>query len=102
MAESRVIEGPDGRLLWLTQEPTASELVRLGFEEVRQAAAPHPAVCVYVLEALQLLRESITSREAHEALEREATLVVAGSDASEALDEDKEVVRDAYRRRFAA
>jgi len=99
-----VIDGPNGRQLQLEQQPTHDDLVRLTFDEVRRAARTQPLVCVYLLESLELLHESLshaglTDRLA--VLEQEAQLVVAGCAAStELLRVDVAVVEEAYRMRF--
>ena len=45
--------GEGGRRLVVPHRPTHDDLVRLTFDETRRAAAPHPTVCIYLLEALR-------------------------------------------------
>jgi uncharacterized membrane protein len=76
------------------------ELVRLAFDETRRAAARDPAVCRYLLEALDALIESLcadglTSRTKE--LARQRRLVVAGCGRTELLDEDIAAIRAAAR-----
>src|SRR5690606_38668981 len=47
-----------GRLV-LTEEPAHDDLVRGAVEELRRAAAPHPSVCIYLLEALHQTRSAL-------------------------------------------
>lgn len=94
---------PDGRCLLLPQQPTLEELVALTFDEVRRAAAPHPTVCVYLLEALHLLVEVVAASglPARAApLEAQAELVVAGAEMADLLPADLELVRLAHAKRF--
>lgn len=89
----------------LVQQLDGDDLVRLAFGELRRAAATQPTVCIYLLEALQLLREGLDaeglpSRTA--VLVDQARLVVAGCEASDVLPADLDDVRRAYDRRFAA
>ncbi len=94
----------DCRVL-LVEQPTGDDLVRLAFGELRRAAATQPTVCIYLLEALHLLREGLdaaglSSRTA--VLVEQARLVVAGCEASDVLSVDLDGVRGAYDKRFAA
>ncbi len=93
------------RRVVLTQQPTHDDLVRLAFDETRRAAAAQPTVCVYLLEALELLGESLSHaglgpRAA--VLTEQARLIVAGCEAADPLTADLELVRRAYAKRFAA
>lgn len=93
-----------GRRLLVPEEVTHADLVHLAFDELRRAAAPHPAVCVYLLEALRLLSDSLTAARLGDRvalLHEQARLVVAGAEQAGGLDEDVEQVREAWRRRFA-
>jgi len=99
-----VIDGSDGRQLQMEQQPTHDQLVRLTFDEVRRAARSQPLVCVYLLESLELLHESLSHAgltDRLSVLEQQAELVVAGCTSSTALlRSDVAVVEEAYRRRF--
>lgn len=89
----------------MAQQPTTDELVRLAFEETRQAAAPYPAVCVYLLEALAMLIESLQAAglgERTPGLLEQARLVTAGCGHDGVLDHDVDAVRDGYMKRFAS
>jgi uncharacterized membrane protein len=89
----------------LVEQPTGDDLVRLAFGELRQVAATQPAVCIYLLEALHLLREGLDAAglsNRTEVLVEQARLVVAGCEAAEVLPADLEGVRSAYDRRFAS
>jgi uncharacterized membrane protein len=92
-----------GRRLVLAQSPTPSTLVELAFDEVRQAAAAHPTVCIYLLEALHLIERSLIAAGLPgqvAPLRRQAELTVAGASRSDLLDEDLREVRTAFTRRF--
>ncbi|MCJ7782028.1 MAG: DUF2254 domain-containing protein, partial [Acidimicrobiia bacterium] len=93
------------RRVVLVEQPDGDDLVRLAFGELRRAAATQPTVCIYLLEALHLLREGLdatglSSRTA--VLVEQARLVVAGCEAADLLPADLADVRRAYDRRFDA
>ena len=97
------LTGDGDRRLFLCQQHTHDELVRLTFDEVRQAAAALPVVCVYLLEALELLHLSVVAAGLHDrsdVLAEQARLVLAGCEAADLLPHDLAVVRDAYEKRF--
>lgn len=94
----------DGRQLLLPQQHTHEGLIRLTFDEVRRAAADQATVCIYLLEALELLKEAsdaagLSARTP--ALVEQADLVVAGCDAADLLPADLRLVVAAYEKRFA-
>jgi uncharacterized membrane protein len=96
---------PGGGWLVTPHLHSHDDLVRLAFDEVRRAAAPHPSVCLYLLEALYLLREAVRASgpvPGTGAIVEQARLVVLGCEAAELLPADVENVRRAYRTRFAA
>jgi uncharacterized membrane protein len=93
----------DGRRLVLAERPTHHDLVQLAFDEPRRAAAAHPSVCVYLLEALALLHEAVEAAgltDRKEVLIEQAQLVVAGCEAADNLPADRHRVRAAYDKRF--
>lgn len=97
------IEDEHGRRLVLAESPTPANLVDLAFDEIRRAAAGHPTVCIYLIEALHLIERSLVAaglpgRVAP--LRRQAELTVAGASRSDLLDEDLREVREAFTRRF--
>jgi len=99
----RVQHGHEGQQLVVTQQPTHGELVALAFDETRRAAAAQPTVCVYLLEALYLLKESLDTRGLDDRihlLADQARFVIAGCEAADLLPADIEVVRHAYAKRF--
>lgn len=101
----RELSGDRDRRVVLVEQHRWDDLVRLTFSELRRAAATQPTVCIYLLEALHLLREGLDaaglpSRTA--ILVEEARLVVAGCEAADLLSADLDDVRGAYDRRFAA
>jgi len=97
------LTGDRGRRVVLVEQPNGDDLVRLTFGELRRAAATQPTVCIYLLEALHLLREGLdaaglSSRTA--VLVEQARLVVAGCEAANVLPADLDDVRSAYDNRF--
>jgi uncharacterized membrane protein len=102
---AREVECDDrGRRLIHAHRHTHTDLARLAFDEIRRAAGPHPAVCIYLLEALHLLEQSLpTGAESHgDELRRQAELVVAGAEASDLLVADLGEVRRVHLRLFVA
>ncbi|MDQ6727590.1 MAG: DUF2254 domain-containing protein [Actinomycetota bacterium] len=96
-------EGDDGRTLILPEQPTHDDLVRLTFDETRRAAAGQPTVCIYLIEAIDLVRETLASSGLPDrtgVLVEEAGLIVAGCEAAGLLPSDLALVRSAYSRRF--
>ena len=88
-----------GRTLVFAEAPDHLRLIRLTFEEVRRAAAGLPTVCVYLLEALSLLIDSVGSDltdAARDEIADQARLVVAGSERSDLIAADLAAVRSAY------
>jgi uncharacterized membrane protein len=101
----RELSGDKERRVVLVEQHRWDDLVHLTFSELRRAAATQPTVCIYLLEALGLIREGLDaaglpSRTA--ILLNEARLVVAGCEAADLLPADLDKVRSAYDRRFAS
>jgi uncharacterized membrane protein len=80
------------------------ELVDVAFEQFRRAAADEPSVCVYLLESIHLLGESLdrATDDARRALVDQAQLVVRSCESGQNIDHDIELVREAFRKRFEA
>jgi len=103
-APPRVRTGDDGRRLVVSRQPTHDELIRLAFAETRRAAADQPTVCIYLLEALALLREPLGRMGLGQrggALEEEARMVLEGARAAHPIPRDLAAVQRAYDDRFA-
>jgi len=100
---SVVRSNDDGGRVVLVHQPTHDDLIRLAFDEVRQTAAAMPAVCIYLLESLELLTETINDSRTDraESLRRQADLVVAGCAAADNLPADIRDVEQAFQKRFA-
>ncbi len=100
-----VRDGVDGTRVVVAQQPTHDDLVRLAFEETRRAAAAQPAVCVYLLEALHLVNESLRSAgftDRRGAPVEQARLIAKGASLSSVLlIEDIESVQAAHAKRFS-
>ena len=87
----------------LGQQYTHGELVRLAFDEVRLAAASQPTMCIYLLEALSLLDESLRAAGVSDRsapLLEQARLVVYGCEAAGFLPQDLDRIHAAYAKRF--
>jgi len=87
------------------EQPDRDDLVRLAFGELRRAAATQPTVCIYLLEALHLLREGLDARglsSRTEVLVEQARLVVTGCEQANMLPADLDDVGRAYDRRFGS
>jgi uncharacterized membrane protein len=78
------------------------ELVEFSFEQLRRAAADDPSVCIYLVESIHLLCESVehATDDARRALVDQARLVVRGCENGQNLDADVALVREAFRKRF--
>ncbi|HEX6236951.1 MAG TPA: DUF2254 domain-containing protein [Acidimicrobiales bacterium] len=99
----RATLGEEGRRLLRPEAQTHAGAVALGFDELRQAARDKPAVCVYLLEALHLLCESLppdAGPAASDPLRQQARLVLDGCEAADLLPHDLHKVRHTYTRRF--
>jgi len=100
-----VRDGDDGRQIVLDQQYTHDDVVALAFDEVRLAAAGLPTVCVYLLEAMALIYESLADAglpAQADVVAAQAGLVVAGCAAADVLAVDLDHVRAAHRQRFGA
>lgn len=95
----------DGLLL-LPEMPRHDDLVDLAYDEVRRAAAPHPTVCIYLLESLRQVQHSLRLDDRTAGGERilhQARLVVLGCESSaEVVEPDRRLVAEAYEARFDA
>ena len=99
----RAVEGDGARRLLRPEAPDHGDLVDLAFDELRVAARTQPTVCVYLLEAMNLLCRSqqvATRAEVLKPLRRQARLVRDGAATADLLPEDRERVRAAYASRF--
>ena len=72
----------EGRRLLLEQADGHEERIGLAFDEIRLAGAAMPAVAIYLLEQIALLRRSLTERDDRDvdrALRQQADLVMDGA-----------------------
>jgi len=98
-----VVTERDGRHLVAAQQSTPADLVQLAFAETRQAAVEHSAVCIYLLEAIELVVEPLVATgmtDRATPLLAQAALVIDGCRAADLLPGDLRDIEDAYRRRF--
>ena len=89
----------------MLEQHTSSELVQLAFDEIRRASASNPAVCLYLLAALESVTESLEAVGLHsrtEELRRQARLTSEGCGRTAVLEVDVERVHETYRRKFSA
>ncbi|MEO5898805.1 MAG: DUF2254 family protein, partial [Ilumatobacteraceae bacterium] len=96
-------DGEAGRWLSAPHQPTRDELVILAFDETRRAAATQPAVCVYILEALSTVAETLTASDhggRTSELRRQAELTLDGCEHADLRPVDRQIVRNAYHRAF--
>ncbi|MEO5841950.1 MAG: DUF2254 domain-containing protein [Acidimicrobiales bacterium] len=97
--------GNHGQRLVMTNSPTTGDLIRLAFDETRRAAANHPTVCIYLLEAIALIREPLDAAGLSDragGLVEQAQLIAAGCRASTLLPADIDLVEKAFAKRFGA
>lgn len=102
---SAFVIGDRDQRMSLAEQPTNDEMVLLAFDETRRAAANLPAVCIYLLEALELLRESLVAAGLDDrtaALHKQARLVLEGCEAAALLPHDQLTVAAAYDKRFGS
>ncbi|NNE10616.1 MAG: DUF2254 domain-containing protein [Ilumatobacter sp.] len=93
----------DDRVLLLPEATTHRDLVNLAFDEVRLAARGLPRVCLYLLELISLIDESlgdVITDDAREALRSQARLIRDGADGADLSDHDRRRVTDAWEQRF--
>ncbi len=93
----------DQRRLVLAQADGHEEVIALAYDEIRIAAASQPAVCIYLLESISLLRRSLD--RAHERaslnfLGEQASLILAACERSGMAPYDIERVRRIYVNHF--
>jgi uncharacterized membrane protein len=99
----RLVSDRDGdRTLVRAERQGHEEVIDLAFDEVRRAATGMPSVCVYLLEVLRLLRDSLPDGPAagDEAICRQAALIRASVDHADLGAHDADRIRDAHDRRF--
>lgn len=92
----------DDRRVLLAEARTLPDIVGLAYDEVRRAAVPHPAVVVYLLESMALVRESLPADRGHarRLLDEHARLVLDASRRADTSVHDQEQVERSYSRLF--
>jgi len=94
---------PSGGRLVLGEEHTYNSIVLLAYDEVRRCAASSPTVCVYLLESLRQIRESLKAQGLEDRapeIERQAHLIEQGCLLSQQVDADHQFIRQARIDRF--
>jgi uncharacterized membrane protein len=97
--------GTEGRRVLLPELSSHRDLIELSFAELRRAAAPHPAVVVYLLEAIRLAGDGLDTQGRRgapllDALRAQAHLVLAEAERADLAPWDLEDVRRHHDRRF--
>jgi uncharacterized membrane protein len=97
--------GHDGRRLIIPHLPAHTDLLDLAFGELRLAAAPHPLVCSYLLEAIRLSGEGLDPASRRDAalleqLDHHATLVLETFEAGDHPAWERKRVRGDFDQRF--
>lgn len=92
----------DDCVIVVREELSHEDVVALAFDEIRLAAVGMPTVCIYLLEVLALLAESLRDRPASvvDPLRTQAVLVRDGASAADLLPHDRRRIEDAYDSRF--
>ena len=92
----------DQRRLVLTQADDHEGILGLAYDEIRLAAASLPAVSIYLLESMSLLRESLPPNQepARRLLDRHAHLVLEETTRADLARHDHERVAEIYARHF--
>ncbi len=91
----------DGRRFVLAHAGGPDHLVALAYDELRLAAADHPAVCVYLLDSIGRVYDSLRPdrRECvHDPLRRHSTMILAAAERAAATSADASPVREAFER----
>lgn len=93
----------DDCVIVVREDLTHDDVVALAFDEIRLAAVGMPTVCIYLLEVLALLTESLRDRpdQVVAPLRAQAELVRAGAGAADLLPHDRRRIEDAFDARFA-
>lgn len=99
----RVRRDERGRRLLLPESPTHADLLHTAFDELRRAAAPHPKVCVYLLESLHLLTKVLDGAgldRRRGLLLEQAKLVMAAAEDGGSTEGELREVREGWAKRF--
>ena len=95
---------PQGGLLVLGEQQDHDGIVRLAYDEARKCAASSPTVCVYLMESLRLIRESLRAQglefRAPE-IERQVRLIEEGCLLSKQIKDDHLFITQARKDRFS-
>lgn len=89
----------DGVVRLVARHPDLDDLVRLGFEQVRVSAAPHPVVAARLLELLERVGSAAEAAGVPRGeIARQADLLAQGPDGRVPTDADAALVHDASAR----
>ena len=95
---------PQGGVLILGEQQDHDGIVRLAYDEARKCAASSPTVCVYLMESLRLIRESLRAQglefRAPE-IERQVRLIEEGCLRTNQIKDDHLFITQARKDRFS-
>ena len=87
-----------GKLRLRVRSVKLERLVRLGFDQIRQAGADNPAVLIRMLDTIGRIAPAMPSEAAREALHAEADAIRETAEAKVAIQLDRRDVESAWRR----
>lgn len=99
----RALHSDNGGVLLLPELPRHEDLIDLAYDEVRRAAAPHPTVCIYLLESLRQTQLALRPGDRQpdgDRLTHQARLVLQGCESADLIEHDRLLVRRAFESRF--
>jgi len=98
-----IIKTEHGGELILDEQQTHDGIVKLAYNEVRVCAGTSPTVCMYLIESLRLIRESLVNggfKDRAPEIERQVQLIEAGCQNASHVHFDHEFVSKVVRDRF--
>ena len=87
-----------GRVRLIESDPSYARMVNRAFDKVRQASRGMPAVLIRLMDSLNSIMDEATSAEQRRILVRQANMVLLVAEESVSDPNDREDIRDRYRR----
>ena len=87
-----------GRVRLIESDPSYARMVNRAFDKVRQASRGMPAVLIRLMDSLNSIMDEATSAEQRRILVRQADMVLLVAEESVSDPNDREDIRDRYRR----
>jgi uncharacterized membrane protein len=87
-----------GRVRLIESDPSYARMVNRAFDKVRQASRGMPAVLIRLMDSLNSIMDEATSAEQRRILVRQADMVLLVAEESVTDPNDREDIRDRYRR----